>query len=297
MLENQKFSLEQINNIQNYIIIVGKNLKDLYGSITKYNEELDNGNFPATLKLLPKISLQINNLNIILKENNEIKIHNLENEISEIITWIGKQNDLKLQEDRKMKYKQFFISNLSEIAKSKKLEVEGAFPNFRCNNFKLKLDERKFSLKLVYGGDQEKMKVFDDWNLEKIFNYINNFYEFFEKINLNEELEKIYESYINCLKNKESEEGICIIEVLSEYKKNKQNAHNKIIYSERAFFSFLILKISENSDLTVLGKRISKRTATHSASGKNNEHLWIPRNAKDLIGQNIGYLNFIKETK
>ena len=294
MLENQKFSLEQINNIQNYIIIVGKNLKDLYGSIIKYNEELDDGNFPATLKLLPKISIQINNLNIMLKGNNEIKINNLENEISEIITWAGKQNDLKLQEDRKMKYKQFFISNLSEIAKSKKLEVEGAFPNFRCNNFKLKLDERKFSLKLVYGGDQEKMKVFDDWNLEKIFNYINNFYEFFEKIKLNDELEKIYESYVNCLKNKESEEEIGIIEVLSEY---KENTHNKIIYSERAFFSFLILKISENSDLTVLGKRISKRTATHSASGKNNEHLWIPRNTKDLIGQNIGYLYFKNETK
>ncbi len=250
------------------------------------------------MKLLPKISSKINNLDKILKQNNEIKISNLENEISKINSWIDIQKDLKLQETKKIKYKEFFLDNLYEKSKSKKLKVEGRFPDFHCNNFKLKLGERKFSLKLLYGGDEEKMKVFEDWNLENILNYIYNFYEFFEKINLNNELKDIHESYRNCLKNKVSNEKyIPIIDVLLEYTKIKQNTNNKLIYPERIFFSFLIYKIAQNPELKIADERITTRTATHGASGKSNEHLWVPTKIEDLMGQNIMYLSFKKDIK
>jgi len=296
MSENEKFRLEQINNIQNYATEVGKNLKDLYGIILKYNKELDKENFPATLKLLQKISSKIDNLISIqsLKQNNEIKINNLENEIFEINTWLDKQKDLKLQENKKIKYKEFFLDNLYEKSKSKKLEVEGRFPDFYCNNFKLKLDERKFTIKLLYGGNEEKIKIFEDWDLDNILNYIQNFYQFFEKINLNNELKEIHESYRNCLKNKTSvNEWVSIVDILSEYTKIKQNTNNPLMYPDRIFFSFLIYKISEKPELKV-EERIGRRTATHGAAGKTNEHLWIPTKIKDLIGENIMYLSFKK---
>ena len=295
MSENEKFRLEQINDIQNYVIEVGKNLKELQSSISKYNEELDKENFPATLKLLPKISSKINNLDTILKQNNEIKISNLENEISKINSWIDIQKDLKLQETKKIKYKEFFLDNLYEKAKSKNLKVEGRFPDCHCNNFRLKLDERKLSLKLLYGGDQEKIKVFDDWNLENILNFIHNFYELFEKINLNNELKNIHESYRNCLKNKVSEEKwVPIVDILFEYTKIKQNNNDQLIYPERIFFSFLIYKIAPNPELKIADERITTRTATHEAAGKSNDHLWIPTKVEDLLGQNIMYLSFKK---
>ena len=296
MSENEKFRLDQISNIQNYVIEIGKNLKELQSSISKYNEELDKENFPATLKLLPKITLKINNLNKILKENNEIKISYLENQVLEINTWINKQKDLELQKNKKIKYKEFFKENLYEKSTSKKLIVEGRFPDFHCNNFKLKLDERKFSIKLLYGGDEEKMKIFEDWNLESILNYIYNFYEFVKKINLENELKQIHESYMNCLKNIESGvEWVPIIDILSEYTKIKQNTNNQLIYSERILFSSLIYRILENPELRVIGEKITRRTATHTASGKSNEHLWIPTKTNDLIGENIMYLSFKKD--
>ena len=295
MSENEKFRLDQISNIQNYVIEIGKNLKELQSSISKYNEELDKENFPATLKLLPKITLKINNLNKILKENNEIKISYLENQVLEINTWINKQKDLELQKNKKIKYKEFFLDNLYEKSTSKKLIVEGRFPDFHCNNFKLKLDERKFSIKLLYGGDEEKMKIFEDWDLENILNYIYDFYEFFKKINLENELKQIHESYINCLKNKGlGMEWVPIVDILSEYTKIKQNNNDQLVYPRRILFSFLIYRISENSQLRVAGEKITRRTATHTASGKSSEHLWIPTKTEDLIGENIMYLSFKK---
>jgi hypothetical protein len=294
--KNEKFNLDQISNIQNFINEISKNLKDLDSSILKYNKELDEENLPAILKLLPKISLKINSLNKILKQNNEIKIIHLENEIFKINMWLDEQK--KLQENKKIKYKQFFLDNLYEKSKSKKLEFEGRFPGFNSNNFKLKLDEKKFNSKVVYGGDEEKMKIFEDWNLESILNYIYNFYEFFEKINLNNELKNIHAAYRNCLKNKTlDDEWIPIVDILSEYTQIKENDKNPLIYPERVFFSFLIYKISENSELKVLEARISRRTATHGAAGKINEHLWIPTKIKDLIGENIMYLSFKKDIK
>ena len=295
MSKNEKFNLDQISNIQNFINEISKNLKDLDSSILKYNKELDEENLPAILKLLPKISLKINSLNKILKQNNEIKIIHLENEIFKINMWLDEQK--KLQENKKIKYKQFFLDNLYEKSKSRKLEFEGRFPGFNSNNFKLKLDEKKFNSKVVYGGDEEKMKIFEDWNLESILNYIYNFYEFFEKINLNNELKNIHAAYRNCLKNKTlDDEWIPIVDILSEYTQIKENDKNQLIYPERVFFSFLIYKISENSELKVLEARISRRTATHGAAGKINEHLWIPTKIKDLIGENIMYLSFKKDT-
>ena len=105
MSENEKFNLDQCSRIQNFMTEVNKNLKDLNVHISKYNEELDKNNFPATLKLLPKITLKINNLEKILKQNKEITISSLDNQMSEINAWIGKQKDSKLQESKKMKYK------------------------------------------------------------------------------------------------------------------------------------------------------------------------------------------------
>ena len=295
MSKNEKCSLDQISNIQNFINEINKNLKDLDSSILKYNKELDKENFPATLKLLPKISLKINNLNKILKQNNEIKITHLENEIFKINMWLDEQKDLKLQENKKVKYKQFFLDNLYEKSKSRKLEFEGSFPGFNSNNFKLKLDEKKFNSKLVYGGDEEKMKIFEDWELEPILNYIHSFYEFFEKINLNNELKDIHESYRNCLKNKTlDDEWVPIVDILSQYSQIKQNNNKPLIYPERVFFSFLIYKISENPELKVLEERLTKRTATHGASSKTNLHLWIPTEIQDLLGENIMYLSFKK---
>jgi len=291
--ENEKFDLDQYSLIQNFITEVNKNLKDLHVHISKYNEELDKNNFPATLKLLPKITLKIKNLDKNLKQNKEIAISSLDNQMLEINSWIVKQKDSKIQENKKTKYKEFFLDNLYEKSKSKKLKIEGRFPDFHCNNFKLKLDERKFSLKLVYGGDNEKMKEFDNWDLDEILDYIYNFYEFFKKINLENELNQIHESFTNCVKNQESgTEWVPIIDILLEYTKIKQIAGNKIPFPERVWFSFLIYKISENPDLRISDKKITRRTATHTASGKSSEHLWIPTKTEDLIGENIMYLSF-----
>jgi hypothetical protein len=298
MSKNEKFSLDQISNIQNFINEISKNLKDLDSSILKYNNELDKENFPATLKLLPKISLKISNLNTILKQNNEIKITHLENEIFKINTWLDEQQDSKLQENKKTKYKQFFLDNLYEKSKSRKLEFEGNFPYFRCNNFKLKLNKIKFSSTLLYGGNEEKIIIFNDWNLENILNYIKKFYEFFEKINLDDELKKIHESYMNCLKNNTTEEEwIPIMDILSEYVKIKQKNNEKLIYPERIFLSFLIHKISKKPELRVKGERIITQTATHSASTNRNQHLWIPIGTKDLLGANIMDLSFKNDIK
>ena len=293
MSENEKFDLDQYSLIQNFITEVNKNLKDLHVHISKYNEELDKNNFPATLKLLPKITLKINNLEKVLKQNKEITINSLDNQMSNINAWIGKQKDSKIQENKKTKYKEFFLDNLYEKSKLKNLKVEGRFPDFHCNNFKLKLYERKFSLKLVYGGDNEKMKEFDNWDLDEILDYIYNFYEFFKKINLENELKQIHESFTNCVKNQESGmEWVPIIDILSEYTKIKQIAGDKVPFPERVWFSFLIYKISENPDLRISDKKITRRTATHTASGKSSEHLWIPTKTEDLIGENIMYLSF-----
>ena len=291
--ENEKFRLDQINNIQNYIIETGKNLKDLHMNISKYNDELDKNNFPATLKLLEKISLKINNLNKILKENDEIKITNLENELGKINTWLDNQKDLKLQKDKKIKYKEFFMDNLDEKSNSKKLKVKRIISGFRCNNFKLKLDERKFTIKLLYGGDEEKIKTSEDWDLENLLNYINDFYEFFKKIDISEELKVIHESYGNCLKGNDND-WVPVIDILSEYTKIKKSTKSKLIYPDRICFSFLIYKISENPELKVLEERLTKRTATHGASSKTNLHLWIPTEIQDLLGENIMYLSFKK---
>jgi len=291
--KNEKFDLEQYSLIQNFMTEVNKKLKDLHLHISKYNEELDKNNFPAMLKLLPKITLKIKNLDEILKQNKKITINSLDNQILEINSWIVKQKDSKIQENKKTKYKEFFLDNLYEKSKSKKLKIEGRFPDFHCNNFKLKLDERKFSLKLVYGGDNEKMKEFDNWDLDEILDYIYNFYEFFKKINLENELNQIRESFTNCVKNQESStEWVPIIDILSEYTKIKQIAGNKVPFPERVWFSFLIYKISENPDLRISDKKITRRTATHTASGKSSEHLWIPTKTEDLIGENIMYLAF-----
>ena len=293
MSKNEKFDLEQYSLIQNFMTEVNKKLKDLHLHISKYNEELDKNNFPATLRLLPKITLKIKNLDEILKQNKKIVISSLDNQILEINSWIVKQKDSKIQENKKTKYKEFFLDNLYEKSKSKKLKIEGRFPDFHCNNFKLKLDERKFSLKLVYGGDNEKMKEFDNWDLDEILDYIYNFYEFFKKINLENELNQIHESFTNCVKNQESgTEWVPIIDILLEYTKIKQIAGDKIPFPERVWFSFLIYKISENPDLRISDKKITRRTATHTASGKNSEHLWIPTKTEDLIGENIMYLAF-----
>ena len=293
MSKNEKFDLEQYSLIQNFMTEVNKKLKDLHLHISKYNEELDKNNFPATLRLLPKITLKIKNLDEILKQNKKIAISSLDNQILEINSWIVKQKDSKIQENKKTKYKEFFLDNLYEKSKSKKLKIEGRFPDFHCNNFKLKLDERKFSLKLVYGGDNEKMKEFDNWDLDEILDYIYNFYEFFKKINLENELNQIHESFTNCVKNQESgTEWVPIIDILLEYTKIKQIAGDKIPFPERVWFSFLIYKISENPDLRISDKKITRRTATHTASGKNSEHLWIPTKTEDLIGENIMYLAF-----
>ena len=291
MSKNEKFNLDQSNKIQNYVIEVGKNLKDLHLNILKYNEELGEENFAATYNLLLKLSLKINDLDKILKQNKEIKISGLDNEIVQINTWVKNQNDPDLLKKNKIKYKQFFKYNLDEKSKSKKLQVKGLFPKFECNNFKLKLNESNFSLALIYGGDEEKMKKFEDWNLENILNYIINFYKFFEKINLEDELKVIHESYENCLKNKSlNEESVPVIDILAEYIKIKE----KIIYPKRILFSFLIYKISKNPNMSVMGKRITKKTATRLASSKSDYHLWIPRNMEDQIGENIMYLSFKK---
>lgn len=293
MSKNEKFDLDQYSLIQNFITEVNKKLKDLHVHISKYNDELDKNNFPATLKLLPKITLKIKNLDKILKQNKEIAISSLDNQMLEINSWIVKQKDSKIQENKKTKYKEFFLDNLYEKSKSKKLKIEGRFPDFHCNNFKLKLDERKFSLKLLYGGDNEKMKEFDNWDLDEILDYIYNFYEFFKKTNLENELNQIHESFTNCVKNQESRtEWVPIIGILSEYTKIKQIAGDKVPFPERVWFSFLIYKISENPNLRISDKKITRRTATHTASGKSSEHLWIPTKTEDLIGENIMYLAF-----
>lgn len=293
MSKNEKFDLDQYSLIQNFITEVNKKLKDLHVHISKYNDELDKNNFPATLKLLPKITLKIKNLDKILKQNKEIAISSLDNQMLEINSWIVKQKDSKIQENKKTKYKEFFLDNLYEKSKSKKLKIEGRFPDFHCNNFKLKLDERKFSLKLLYGGDNEKMKEFDNWDLDEILDYIYNFYEFFKKTNLENELNQIHESFTNCVKNQESStEWVPIIGILSEYTKIKQVTGDKVPFPERVWFSFLIYKISENPNLRISDKKITRRTATHTASGKSSEHLWIPTKTEDLIGENIMYLAF-----
>ena len=295
MSENEKFSLDQINKIQNYVIEVSKNLKDLHLNILKYNKELGEENFPATLKLLRKLSLKIKDLDKILKQNNEIKISGLDNEIVQISTWINNKNDPDLLKKKKIEYKQFFRYNLDEKSKSNKLKVKGLFPKFECNNFKLKLDESKFSLALIYGGDEEKMKNFEDWNVENILNYISNFYKFFEKMNLEDELKVIHESYENCLKNKSlNEESVPVIDILAEYIKIKEKIKDELIYPKRILFSFLIYKISKNPNISVMGKRITKKTATRLASSKSDYHLWIPTNMEDQIGENIMYLSFKK---
>lgn len=295
MSKNEKFNLDQSNKIQNYVIEVGKNLKDLHLNILKYNEELGEENFAATYNLLLKLSLKINDLDKILKQNKEIKISGLDNEIVQINTWVKNQNDPDLLKKNKIKYKQFFKYNLDEKSKSKKLQVKGLFPKFECNNFKLKLNESNFSLALIYGGDEEKMKKFEDWDAENILNYISNFYKFFEKINLEDELKVIHESYENCLKNKSlNEESVPVIDILAEYIKIKEKIKDKLIYPKRILFSFLIYKISKNPNISVMGKRITKKTATRLASSKSEYHLWIPRNMEDQIGENIMYLSFKK---
>ncbi|MBT7252461.1 MAG: hypothetical protein HN875_01855 [Candidatus Nitrosopelagicus sp.] len=81
---------------------------------------------------------------------------------------------------------------------------------------------------------------------------------------------------------------------MSEYTKIKQKTGNEVIFPERAWFSFLIYRMSENPDLRILDKRITRRTATHAASGKSSEHLWIPTKTEDRMGENIMYLSFKK---
>ena len=96
MSENEKFDLEQYSLIQNFMTEVNKKLKDLHLHISKYNEELDKNNFPATLRLLPKITLKIKNLDEILKKAEEI-----EKNSNQLLNYtnIIKQNSLEIKKD------------------------------------------------------------------------------------------------------------------------------------------------------------------------------------------------------
>ncbi len=294
MSENKesKFELEEIKFAQNFIIEVGKNLKDLHSNISKYNEELGKGNFPTTLKLLKKISTKINNLTTLLKQNDKKYLISLEDQLSNIKKWINDENSLR--EYKKSQYKDYFLHNLFDKFKSCELDVKGNFPIFKCNNFKFELDTRKMTSKLIYGGDKEKVDTFDDWNLESISHSIKNFYDYFEKIHIDEELKIIYQSYINCRnKNPESVvEWVPIFDILSEYVQTKQNVNNEFKYPEKVFFSFIIYQIFQNPNHSINGKKMGRRTATHTAAGNKNEHLWIPLNKEDLLGENIMYLSF-----
>ena len=86
----------------------------------------------------------------------------------------------------------------------------------------------------------------------------------------------IYDPWVSA-NEAESEYGIKLISTL-----NKET------------YDGIILAVAhkEFKNLRISNKKITRRTATHTASGKSSEHLWIPGKTEDLIGENIMYLSF-----
>lgn len=287
-----KFEVKKLNDFIEFLQTLIKPTKEHASLIQKYHAEMKQKNFPATLKLIPKLMEKNKQLIELLKRNPDSKIMQLENYLLEFEGWLSYEKNQ--ESDRRIQYTSEFMSNLARHFKESNLNLEGNDPKLTCKNFKFILDSIKLKINIMYGGDEEKFKSLESWNLLELTNTVKNFYDYFDKLNLQDEMKIIFDCYVSIIKSKNQQLGdwIQINEILNKYFHEKENRKIELPYSKSAIFSYLIYKITHDQ-VTVEQKRVGKRTATHSATIKKDEHLWIPRTNEDLVGENIMYLNFL----
>ena len=290
MDSSSKFGINKLNEIVEHLSSISKQIKDLATLVSNYNSDIEKKDFPSTLKWLPKIDEKNKTLCSFLEKNDNLKLPYIENQTNLIKSWIEKENSLK--EQRGKKYTNDTLDKIGEHFKE--LLLKGHYPCFSSKNFKFNLDSKKYKIHLFYGGDEEKIQTFDGWNLTDLSSTLKKFYEYFNKIELNAEIKIIFDCYNESLgkKSQLSGEWVLVNEVLSLYVEKKKNQKISLPYPDRIFFSFLIFRIF-NQELIIEQKRLAKRTATHAASVKKDEHLWLPLNDDDLFGENIMYLKFL----
>lgn len=286
-----KYDVTELNISIEFLQNMIKQVKDMKNVVTNYNQELETNNFPSTLKLLKKIQEKNNRISDILKKHQNFKILFLENYTVEIDLWI--QNEKNLKGKKQENYISSFFDCLAEHFKTNNLPLNGHKPKLSSKNFYFYLDDRKLKINIVYGGDEEKFQSIDNWDLSELTSILKKFYDDFSKLNYNEELKIIYQSYEQCVKKNDQNFGawISINEIMKLYVEEKKKIQIKLLYPERTFFSFLISSLLDK-EIVFEGKRLGKRTATHSAAVKRDEHLWLPRGSNDLQGDNVMYLKF-----
>ena len=286
-----KYDVAELNISIEFLQNVIKQVKDVKNVVADYNQELEKNNFPSTLKFLKKIEEKNKRITDILKKYQNYKIIFLENFSSSINSWI--QNEKNLKGKKQENYITSFFDCLDEHFKSNNLPLSGHKPKLNSKNFYFYVVEWKLKINIFYGGDEEKFQSIDSWNLFELTSILKKFYNDFSKFNYNDELKIIYQSYEQCVKKNDQNLGewVSINNIMKLYVEEKEKIQNKLPYPERVFFSFLISSLLDK-EIVFEGKRLGKRTATHSAAVKKDEHLWLPKSSTDLQGDNVMYLKF-----
>ena len=177
-----KFDISKLDESLTYFQTILKQIKDIQTSISNYNLELENNNYPLTLKLLPKIEDKLKKFSQTQQKFPELKIEFLENYVSQINSWISNEKNLKPK--KRQHYVDSFFNQMGDHFKSCNLPLNGHNPTFSSKNFKFILDSNKLKINIVYGGDEEKMHLFDGLSLTDVSLTIKNFYEYFDKLEL-----------------------------------------------------------------------------------------------------------------
>lgn len=293
--KNLEYILKNLIDSYNQNLKINKIMKDIIPILQCYQKETSDKNFPVLLKSLSKIDTKTKNLteNINLEKND--KILSIETIIENLSEWTKKEHDG--EDAQRNLYKENFLKSLDNNFKKDHLELKGQFPNFYCQNFKIKVDSSKYKLVLFYGGDEEKMLYIDGWNSSETASNIMKFYQFFSQLDFSKELDMMFKAYSNYLKKSSKAFGdwLPIISIMDEFFQIRQTENLKLIYPKRIFFSFVVFKIGEMKIKTNNGYRVGKRTATHGAASSKEQHLWLPMSDDDLSGENNMYLNFSLE--
>lgn len=293
--KNLEYILKNLIDSYNQNLKINKIMKDIISILQCYQKETSDKNFPVLLKSLSKIDTKTKNLteNINLEKND--KILSIETIIENLSEWTKKEHDG--EDAQRTLYKENFLKSLNNNFKTPHLEWKGHFPNFYCQNFKIKVDSSKYRLLLYYGGDEEKMLYIDGWNYSETASNIMKFYQFFSQLDFSKELDTMFKAYSNYLKKSDKAFGdwLPIISIMDEFFQIRKTENLKLIYPERIFFSFVVFKIREMKIKTNNGYRVGKRTATHGAASSKEHHLWLPMSDDDLLGENTMYLNFSLE--
>ena len=219
--------IKEYNDEVNRIITITKLSKELSSAVNSYNEELKKFNIPKLKKLAIKIEQNLQKLKSVTEKSKLGLIQYTESMSKPITEWL--ESEKRQEVARLEKYKNTFLTSVGQVFRENSLEIKGNVTSYlTCRNFKIKADQGSYKLSTLYGGDEEKFIVIDEWDAKQISDIIRNFYRFFSEITVEQyqnEIEFVKKSYNFILNHEKKSPGewISIIDIMKEYEKNKKN--------------------------------------------------------------------------